>query len=120
MPDAGCGDGNQGRGNRGRRAVHLAFALSIDSPQWPRAVVTDKPFLSTFPCLADPLAHERAPAPPPTVDVSAALGSLRPSRSSFAICSPVVMLTIGAVILVIVVIAIPVWLISRWRWRSAA
>jgi len=77
MPDAGCGDGNQGRGNRGRRAVHLAFALSIDSPQWPRAVVTDKPFLSTFPCLADPLAHERAPAPPPTVDVSAALGSLR-------------------------------------------
>ena len=38
----------------------------IDSPQWPRATVNDKPFLSKFPYLAEPWPSAPPVPPPPS------------------------------------------------------
>jgi hypothetical protein len=95
----------------------------IDSPAWPRATVNDKPFLKEFPYLAEPWPTS-PPPPPPNVGVSGALGALLDMAKFFneaitKICTPVRLITAGVIILVLLIIAIPVWLIARWRYKRA-
>lgn len=95
----------------------------IDSPAWPRATVNDKPFLKEFPYLAEPWPTS-PPPPPPNVGVSGTLGALLDMAKFFneaitKICTPVRLITAGVIILVLLIIAIPVWLIARWRYKRA-
>ncbi len=95
----------------------------IDSPQWPRATVNDKPFLKEFPYLAEPWPSMPDPQPA-SVSVSSALGSLRDSAVFFSeeitkICTSLIMIVTVVIILVVLIIAIPVWLITRWRYKRA-
>src|SRR5439155_11385405 len=98
----------------------------IDSPQWPRKTENDKAFLKEFPYLAEKWKKEEMMLPKPAkpIGVSGALGSLGNIGAFFIdvlpkYCTPVTMIASAAIILVVLIIAIPVWLIARWRYRRA-
>jgi hypothetical protein len=86
----------------------------IDSEQWPRATANDKPFLASFPYLAEPWPAVAQPAPA-SIGVRAALAAIRDIAVFSldlvgAICSPL-MVVLGAVA---VAGLIALWLLSRW------
>ena len=93
----------------------------IDSEQWPRATTNDKPFLASFPYLAEPWPAVASPAPA-SIGVRAALAAIRDIAVFSldlvgAICSPL-MVVLGAVA---VAGLIALWLLSRWcRGRARA
>ena len=89
----------------------LVEGAYIDSPQWPRAPVNDKPFLKEFPYLAEPWPTSPPPAPP-NVGLSGALASLSDTTEFFKeatanCCTQIkmaLMVTIIVVILIIVIV----------------
>jgi hypothetical protein len=100
----------------------LVEGAYIDSPQYPRATVNDKPFLKEFPYLAEPWPSS-PPPPPPNVGLAGALGSLRDTVAFFKdatanCCSQVKMTGVVTIIVVLLIIAISVWLITRWRYKG--
>ena len=101
----------------------LVEGAYIDSPQWPRAPVNDKPFLKEFPYLAEPWPTSPPPAPP-NVGLSGALASLSDTTEFFKeatanCCTQVKMALMVTIIVVILIIVIVVWLITRWRYKRA-
>ncbi len=91
----------------------------IDSPQYPRATVNDKPFLKQFPYLAEPWPTS-PPPPSPNVGVAGALDSLRDTVAFFKdatanCCTQVKMAVMVTIIVVILILVILVWLIIVWR-----
>ena len=101
----------------------LVEGAYIDSPQYPRATVNDKPFLKEFPYLAEPWPTS-PPPPPPQVGFSGALASLRDTvaflmDATANCCTQVKMTGMVTIVLVILIIAIVVWLIVRWRGKWA-
>jgi len=101
----------------------LVEGAYIDSPQWPRAPVNDKPFLKEFPYLAEPWPTSPPPAPP-NVGLSGALASLSDTIEFFKeatvnCCTQVKMALMVTIIVVILIIVIVVWLITRWRYKRA-
>jgi hypothetical protein len=103
----------------------LVESSYIDSPQWPRATVNDKPFLREFPYLAEKWDEKDiAPKPAEPVGLSGALGSLRDIAAFFKeatanCCTSVKRIGLAAIIVVILIIPISVWLITRWRCKRA-
>jgi hypothetical protein len=101
----------------------LVESSYIDSPQWPRATVNDKPFLKEFPYLAEKWDEkEIAPKPAEPVGAAGVLDSLRDTIAFFGdatanCCTQVKRAAIGTIIVVILMIAFLVWLIARWRYR---
>jgi hypothetical protein len=101
----------------------LVESSYIDSPQWPRATVNDKPFLKEFPYLAEKWEEtEIAPKPAEPVGVFSALAAAWDTGKFFTeatanCCRPVKRTAIAAIILVLLIIPILVWLITRWRRR---
>jgi hypothetical protein len=75
----------------------------IDSTQWPRAVVNDKPFLKEFPYLAEPWPFKAQPAGAPGPYVYRVL------------VNPITQLVVG-----VIVLALIVWIIARAFRRRAA
>jgi hypothetical protein len=101
----------------------LVEGAYIDSPQWPRAPVNDKPFLKEFPYLAEPWPTSPPPAPP-NVGLSGALASLSDTTEFFKeatanCCTQVKMALMVTIIVVTLIIVIVVWLITRWRYKRA-
>ena len=101
----------------------LVEGAYIDSPQWPRATVNDKPFRNEFPYLAEPWPMSPPPAPP-NVGLSGALASLSDTVAFFKdatanCCEPIKMTGMVTIIAVILIIVIVVWLITRWRYKRA-
>jgi hypothetical protein len=101
----------------------LVESSYIDSPQWPRATVNDKPFLKEFPYLAEPWPTSPPPAPP-NVGVFGALGSLRDTAAFFKdatanCCTQIKRTGIMTILVLILIIVILVWLIARWRYKRA-
>ena len=101
----------------------LVESSYIDSPQWPRATVNDKPFLKEFPYLAEKWDEKDiAPKPAEPVGASGALGSLRDTGAFFKeatanCCTQVKRIGVAAIVLVFLIIPILVWLITRWRCK---
>ena len=100
----------------------LVESAYVDSPEWPRAGVSDKPFLKEFPYLAEKWdENEIALKPPEPVGVFAALAAAWDTGRFFSeatenCCAPVKRLAVAVIILVLL-IPILVWLITRWRCK---
>ena len=93
----------------------------IDSKQWPRATVNDKPFLPGFPYLAEPWDSTPPAAAAPSIGVSGALAAVW-DITVFStglidmICTPIMMLL---VVVVVIIVAIVFWLFVRWLRKRA-
>jgi hypothetical protein len=101
----------------------LVEGAYIDSPQWPRATINDKPFMKEFPYLAEPWPTSPPPAPP-DVGLAGALDSLRDTVAFFKdatanCCTQVKMAVMMTIIVVVLIIVIVVWLIAWWRCKRA-
>jgi hypothetical protein len=91
----------------------------IDSPQYPRATVNDKPFLKEFPYLAEPWPTSPPPAPP-NVGLRGALAALSDTTAFFRegtanCCTQVKMAVMMIILVVILVLVILVWVFIAWR-----
>jgi hypothetical protein len=93
----------------------------IDSPQYPRATVNDKPFLKQFPYLAEKWDEKDiAPKPTEPIGVRAALAAASDIAKFFTeaianCCTQVKMAVMVTIIVVIIILVILVWLIIVWR-----
>jgi hypothetical protein len=100
----------------------LVESAYVDSPQWPRAGVSDKPFLQEFPYLAEKWDEsEIASKPAEPVGIFGALAAAWDTGKFFSeatanCCAPVKRLVFATIILVLL-IPILVWLITRWRCK---
>ena len=99
----------------------LVESAYIDSPQWPRATVNDKPFLKEFPYLAAPWPPPEA-KPMEPIGVRGTLGALRDlavfsAELVITICTPIMTILIAVAVVVVIVIWI---LIRRCRRRAKA
>jgi hypothetical protein len=92
----------------------LVESAVIDSPQWPRATVNDKPFRKEFPYLAEPWPSME-PKPAARLGVLGTLGALK----DLAVFSAGLLPTVGRpivvlLIVVLIVAAIVALLLARW------
>jgi hypothetical protein len=92
----------------------------IDSTQWPRATVNDKPFLTEFPYLAEPWDSTPPAAAAPSIGVSGALAAVWDITVFSAglidmICTPIMML----LVVVVIIVAIVIWLFVRLLRKRA-
>jgi hypothetical protein len=97
----------------------LVESSYVDSPQWPRATVNDKPFLKEFPYLAEPWPAS-PPPPPPDVGLSAALGALGDTVAFFKhamanCCTQVKMAVTAAIVVAVTILLVLIWLFIAWR-----
>ena len=97
----------------------LVEGAYIDSPQYPRATVNDKPFLKEFPYLAEPWPMS-PPPPPPNVGLRGALVSLRDTAAFFKdatanCCTQIKMAGMAVIMVVTFILVILVGLIVAWR-----
>jgi hypothetical protein len=95
----------------------------IDSKEWPRATVNDKPFLTEFPYLAEPWPSTPPAAAAASIGVSGALAAVWDIALFSAglidmICTPIMMLLVVVVIIVVIVVIV-IWLFVRWRRKRA-
>ena len=96
----------------------------IDSKEWPRATVNDKPFLTEFPYLAEPWPSTPPAAAAASLGVSGALAAVWDIAVFSAglidmICTPIMMLLVVVVIVVVILVAIVIWLFARRRRNRA-
>ena len=96
----------------------------IDSTQWPRATVNDKPFLPEFPYLAEPWDATPPAAAAPSIGVSGALAAVWDITVFSAglidkICTPIMMLLVMLLVVVVILVALVIWLFARWRRKRA-